>query len=176
MSIPGDREDFDEFAAGSWRRLIGAAFLLTGNVHDAEELAQTALTGTYVAWRRVRRDDAWRYARKALVNANIDRHRARMRRPQETFAAVLESADPQSATATIEDRDQLMRLLGLLATRERAVVVLRYYCDLSVPEVAQLLDVSQGTVKSSASRALAKLRVAEGSAVPSRHGIWKENT
>ena len=70
-------DEFDEFAAAAWPRLRRSAFLLTGDHHLAEDLAQTALARTYASWRRVRRADALAYARKVLVNANIDRLRRR---------------------------------------------------------------------------------------------------
>ena len=70
-------QEFDEFAAAAWPRLRRSAYLLTGDHHLAEDLAQTALARTYASWRRVRRSDALAYARKVLVNANIDRLRRR---------------------------------------------------------------------------------------------------
>jgi RNA polymerase sigma-70 factor (sigma-E family) len=148
-------QEFDEFVVAAWPRLHWTGLLLTGDRHLAEDLAQTALARTYVAWRRVRREDALAYARKILVNANIDRLRRRR------LHEVPEVGDRQPAAAadsSVEDRDQLLRLLGVLSTRERKVLVLRHYFDLSETVVAEELGISVGTVKSTSSRALAKLR------------------
>lgn len=149
---------FDEFAAAAWPRLRWSAYLLTGNHHLAEDLAQTALVRTYASWRRVRRNDALAYARRVLVNLNIDRHRRRH------FSEVGEDwlADSPAAgddTAGTDDRDELLRLLAGLTLRERQVVVLRHYFDLSEADVAAEVGVAPGTVKSTLSRALSKLRV-----------------
>lgn len=139
-----------------WPRLRRAAYLLTGDHHLAEDLAQDALARTYVAWRRVRRDDAQAYARKVLVNLNIDR--LRKRRPTEV---VLEAAGQLSApdgSRGSDDRDEAVRLLAELSERERRIVVMRHYLDLSEAQVAAELGLPAGTVKSALSRALAKMR------------------
>lgn len=155
-------EDFDDFAYAAWPRLRWSAFLLTGDSHLAEDLAQTALAKTFASWSRVRRDDAHAYARRVLVNANIDR--LRRRRVVEVGDETLAGVADTSPTSRVEDGDELVRLLAGLSSRERRVVVLRYYFDLSEATVADELGVSIGTVKSTASRALAKLR-----AVPAPH-------
>jgi RNA polymerase sigma-70 factor (sigma-E family) len=150
------RTDFEEFVVGAWPRLRHAGWLLTGHDHDAEDLASTALARTYAAWRRVRHGDPYAYARRCLVNAQIDR--VRRSRGREVVSATL----PEQPTATHDeraaDREQLAALLARLSARERRIVVLRYYFDRSEAEVADELGVSVGTVKSTASRALAKLR------------------
>jgi RNA polymerase sigma-70 factor (sigma-E family) len=159
----GDRDrEFDEFAAAAWPRLRWTAYLLVGDRHLAEDLAQTALVRTYAAWRRVRRDDAMAYARKVLVNANIDR--LRRRTATEVPLAQAPSESPQPTGDPVADRDALVRLLGTLTAVERKVVVLRYLYDLTEPMVAAELGVSVGTVKSTTSRALAKMRVSTGAA------------
>lgn len=149
---------FDEFAAAAWPRLRWSAYLLTGNHHLAEDLAQAALVRTYASWRRVRRTDALAYARRVLVNLNIDRHRRRH------FSEVGEdwlAATPAAGDDTVgaDDRDELLRLLAGLTPRERQVVVLRHYFDLSEADVAVEVGIARGTVKSTLSRALSKLRV-----------------
>ena len=153
-------KDFDEFAGAAWPRLRRSAYLLSGDYHLAEDLAQTALARTYAHWRRVRRDDALAYARRVLVNANIDRLRRRR---------LLEVGDGDHGTALAQapsppdersdERDELVRMLRALTDRERRVIVLRHYFDLSEREVADELGIAPGTVKSTLSRALAKLRV-----------------
>lgn len=154
--------DFDDFAVAAWPRLRRSAYLLTGDHHLAEDLAQTALARTYASWRRVRRDDALAYARKVLVNANIDRiRRRRLREFGGPGADGLLAAWPASGHGPeiASDRDEVVRLLAGLTDRERRVVVLRHYFDLSEAEVARELGIAPGTVKSALSRALRKLRV-----------------
>jgi RNA polymerase sigma-70 factor (sigma-E family) len=151
-------QQFDEFAAAAWPRLRRSAYLLCGDLHLAEDLAQTALVRTYAHWRRVRRADALAYARKVLVNLNIDR--VRRRRGYDVGAEPLAAlADGGRGEATTDDRDEIVRLLSELTDRERQVVVLRHYFDLAEADVAHELGVTAGTVKSTLSRALAKLRV-----------------
>ncbi|WP_200954582.1 MULTISPECIES: SigE family RNA polymerase sigma factor [unclassified Nocardioides] len=148
---------FDEFAAAAWPRLRRIGFLLTGDHHLAEDLAQIALVKTYASWRRVRNDDAGAYARRVLLNANIDR--MRRRRLVEVGDAALDVVPVTGGEGGVADRDQIARLLAGLTDRERRVVVLRHYCDLSEADVAHELGIAPGTVKSSLSRALGKLRV-----------------
>lgn len=152
--------DYEDFATQAWAPLFKAAYFLCGSVHDAEELTQIALTRTYLAWRRVRPDGAYRYARKTLVNASIDQHLARQRSPIHLVDNVPESSDPSTDSSdAVDDRMSLVQLLARLSARERAVVVLRYYDDSSEQEVADMLGLRLGTVKSLASRGLAKLRI-----------------
>jgi len=150
-------EEFDEFAVAAWPRLLRSAYLLCGDHHLAEDLVQTALARTYARWRHVRRDDAPAYARRVLVNLNIDR--LRRRRPVEVHDALPDRPDPAPGTDASDDRAEVVRLLATLTERERRVVVLRHYFDLPEPLVAKELGISAGTVKSTLSRALAKLRV-----------------
>lgn len=156
-------QGFDEFALAAWPRLRRSAYLLTGDHHLAEDLAQTALTRTYASWRRVRRADALAYARKVLVNANVDR--LRRRRFAEiggpgADGMVAARASTGAGPEVVGDRDEIVRLLAELTERERRVVVLRHYFDLSEAQVASELGIAPGTVKSALSRALGKLRVA----------------
>ena len=153
-------DGFDEFASAAWPRLRRSAYLLTGDHHLAEDLAQTALVRTYSHWRRVRRADALAYARRVLVNLNIDRIRRR-HGTVDVGGALLETV-PSRSDARVDERDEAVRLLQTLGRRERQVVVLRHYFDLSEAEVAHELGVARGTVKSTLSRALAKLRVEAG--------------
>ncbi len=150
-------EEFDEFAVAAWPRLLRSSYLLCGDHHLAEDLVQTALARTYARWKHVRRDDALAYARRVLVNLNVDR--LRRRRPLEVRDAIPDRADPGQAHAGSDDRDEVVRLLATLTERERRVVVLRHYFDLSEAVVAKELGIAPGTVKSTLSRALAKLRV-----------------
>jgi RNA polymerase sigma-70 factor (sigma-E family) len=154
-------EEFTEFAAGAAPRLRRTAFLLCGNWHTAEDLAQTTLAKMFVSWRRISRQDAvYAYASRTLVNtylADRRRHRAR-----ELLAGWL----PETAAAppAPEMRMVVLDALATLPPRARVVVVLRYWADISVEQVADLLGCSQGNVKSQSSRALAKLRTVLGDA------------
>jgi RNA polymerase sigma-70 factor (sigma-E family) len=151
--------DFEDFARAAWPRLRQAAWLLTGHDHDAEDLASSALAKTYAVWRRVRSGDPYAYARRCLVNAQIDRHRRGRGRE-----LITDQVPEQQVSQWLEgsaDREELGQLLSRLTDRERRIVVLRYYFDRSEAEVAAELAVAVGTVKSTASRALAKMRVAE---------------
>ena len=164
MSRFAGNDGFDEFATAAWPRLRRSAYLLTGDHHLAEDLAQTALVRTYAHWRRVRRADALAYTRRVLVNLNIDR----IRRKHGTFEVgdtLLETL-PSRPDTRVDERDEAVRLLHTLTDRERRIVVLRHYFDLSEAEVAHELGVARGTVKSTLSRALAKLRVTAENGAP----------
>jgi RNA polymerase sigma-70 factor (sigma-E family) len=150
--------EFEQFVVDSWPRLRQVAWLLTRDVDDAEDLLQSVLVRACASWSRVSRDDPYAYVRRGLVNGHIDQWRRR-RGPIR-----IESGAPERAVhdaARVEDRSELIVLLGRLTARERATVVLRHYLDLSTAEVAAELGVSTGTVKSTLSRALATLRVAQ---------------
>ena len=159
--MAGRDQDFDEFAHAAWPRLHRSAYLLTGDRQLAEDLAQTALERTYAKWRTVRRDDALAYARRIVVNLNVDR--LRRRRLTEVGGDALAHAGGAAVSrgdhAAYDDRDEVVRLLAGLTERERRVVVLRHYYDLPEVVVARELGIATGTVKSTLSRALAKLRV-----------------
>ena len=152
-------EDFDAFVTAACPRLRWSAYLLTGDHHLAEDLAQTALARTYSRWSRVRRDDALAYTRRVLVNLNIDRlRRRRYHEVSEAHAPEVVAPDRPAEDAAV--RAEVLDLLATLTDRERRVVVLRHYFDLSEAAVAAELGIAPGTVKSTLSRALGKLRVA----------------
>jgi RNA polymerase sigma-70 factor (sigma-E family) len=153
-----DEDEFRRFTAARWAGLVRTAYLLTGDLGHAEDLAQTTLIKAYRSWHRVRRaEDVDAYVRKILVNAN--RSRFRVRRPAEySVATVPEHQVAPDLSRGVEERDVLLAALAGLPPRQRAIVVLRYWEDLSEGEVAELMGCSVGNVKSQASRALAKLR------------------
>jgi RNA polymerase sigma-70 factor (sigma-E family) len=155
--VPDDAA-FRTFVETNGATLLHAARLLTGDHHRGEDLVQTALTRVYLRWDRI--DAPLAYARKALVTAHIDSTRRRWwgEKPTETLPEV--AADDGAGSA--DERDELRRLLAGLSPKERAVIVLRYYCDLSEHDAAATLGVPVGTVKSTCSRALARLRVEAG--------------
>ncbi|OIJ64902.1 SigE family RNA polymerase sigma factor [Streptomyces mangrovisoli] len=153
---------FQEFVRARWSHLVRTAYLLTGDAHHAEDLTQTALTKAYRSWRRVARtDNPEAYVRRMLVSCNSDRFRKR--RVQEALTAA--PPEPPAAdgdVGRIAERGALLGALAQLPPRQRAVVVMRYWEDLSEAEVAEVLGCSPGTVKSQASKGLAKLRALPG--------------
>lgn len=149
--------EFQAYMAARWPVLVRTAFLLTGDRFLAEDLAQTALTRVYASWRRVRRaDDVDAYVRRVLVNANSGRFRKR--RVDEHLVPVPQDGRSHVPHEPIAQRSALMAALAELPPRQRAVVVLRYWEDLSEREVATVLGCAVGTVKSQAAKALARLR------------------
>jgi RNA polymerase sigma-70 factor (sigma-E family) len=178
-----DEASYREFVVARRRALLRTAFLLSGDWHLAEDLVQETLAKLYVVWRRVkRRDEVDAYARKALLHAYIDNQRRPWRREQLADGSVTKrsEADEHGARpggtagdpAQMGDPGVRQRLLDVLAEvppRQRAALVLRFWEDLSVEQVASLLNCSTGTVKSQTSKALAKLRV-DDSLVPAGAG------
>jgi RNA polymerase sigma-70 factor (sigma-E family) len=141
--------------------LLRTARSLTANPSDAEDLLQTALTKTYVAWDRIEDHRALDgYVRRALLNTRTSQWR---KRKVDEFACD-ELPEPEPAPGGDDPaerqalRDAMWRAIMKLPARQRAMVVLRYYEDLSEVQTAEVLGVSVGTVKSAVSRALGKLR------------------
>ena len=161
-------EEFTEFAQASYGGLRHAAYLLTGDRHAAEDATQAALVRTYAAWSRVRRDDAFAYARRVLVNYVTDRWRRRLR--EYPAGDLPERASGPDLADGVALRQWLTAALAGLTARERAVIVMRYLFDLPEATVARDLGVTLGTVKSTSSRALAKLRVSAEPEVPAIGG------
>ncbi|MGN4161893.1 SigE family RNA polymerase sigma factor [Streptomyces sp. NEAU-PBA10] len=149
--------DFETFAAARWPRLLRTAYLLTGDHHEAEDLVQVTLAKLYPAWPRVRDlDEPDAYVRRALVNNNLSRFRKR--RVVQLLTPRLPERAQEGGAARAEQRSLLLEALGTLPPRQRAVVVLRYWEDLSEQQAADVLGCSPGKVKSQASRGLRKLR------------------
>jgi RNA polymerase sigma-70 factor (sigma-E family) len=151
-------EDFDEFVRRSSGSLLRTGYLLAGDRGHAEDLLQDALLRTARNWRTARAAPE-AYARRVLVNLTRDRWRALKRRPAEDLTACSDQgaavADPATAWA---DRHVIAASIWLLPEQQRAVVVLRLWDEMSVRETAELLGISEGTVKSYTSRAVARLR------------------
>lgn len=152
-----ERARFAEFVHGRGQALQRTAYLLTGDWALAEDLVQTALARAYPRWDRIRHDDPEAYVRKALVNtwASWWRRRWRGEVPTEELP---ERHVTHDEYAHADRRDAVRSALERLPKRQRAVMVLRYHEDLTEAQVAELLGISIGTVKSQASKALAKLR------------------
>lgn len=159
-----DREaEFAAFMAHAAPVLARTAWLLCGDAHQADELVQQALVRTYVAWPRARERDPLAYARRTLANLRIETWRRRRREVLVAPADVPEHGQGSGADQHAE-RDLLVRALAQLSPRQRRVVVLRHFEGMSEREVADDLGVSVGTVKSTASRSLARLREVLGDA------------
>lgn len=147
---------FEEFVAARGPRLLRVAWLLTGDAHLAEDLLQTVLAKVWPKWHRIADENPEAYVRKALVNTSASwRHRR-------WWGEVPHERLPDLGVADAFDAVDLERSLAAeirrLPPRQRAVVVLRYFEDLSVEETAKVLDCRPGTVKSQASKALHALR------------------
>jgi RNA polymerase sigma-70 factor (sigma-E family) len=143
--------------------LRNTAYLLCGDWHLAEDLTQAAFTKLYRAWPRIERHDTLdQYARQVLLRTFLDDRRRPWRREKPTPPedAVLDVTAPE--VGGVEDRELLRSALQQVPARRRAVLILRFWADLPVDQVAQILGCSAGTVKSQTSRGLADLRDALG--------------
>jgi RNA polymerase sigma-70 factor (ECF subfamily) len=146
-----ESEAFEALCRGTYEQLVRAAYLIVGDVHEAEDLAQEALARAFERWRQVSRYDrpeAW--VQRVLTNLAISsaRRRARRRRlPWSSDVPAPETSDPVVVAA-----------IRALAPQQRAVLALRYLCDRSVAETAEILGKPEGTVRSITSQALGRLR------------------
>jgi RNA polymerase sigma-70 factor (sigma-E family) len=155
-----DDSEFSEFAEAAVIRLRQTAFLLSRDWHLAQDLTQITLAKVYVRWRRI--DDPHAYAKKILLRVFLDHRRRRS-----SGELALESVPETVATVDLPElRLTLFEALGHLPPRDRAIVVLRYWEDLSVRDVAALLDLTEGVVKIQSMRSLAKLRILLGEDSP----------
>jgi RNA polymerase sigma-70 factor (sigma-E family) len=148
-------EDFIEFAAVEMVRLRRTAYLLCGDWHGAEDLTQIALTRTLLAWRRIsKRESAHAYAHRTLVNAYLGQRRTR-RSGEVPISAV---PDVAGLPGSNDLRMVLLAALATLPPQARAIVVLRYWEDQSIEQVAEILRCSTSNVKGQSARGLQKLR------------------
>jgi RNA polymerase sigma-70 factor (sigma-E family) len=153
-----DDADFSAFVAASARRLLRCAYLITGNVAEAEDLLQSALERAYRRWPSIRRKEVPEaYVRKIIVTAAIDAGRRRK------FASTPLDEEqlpglPDAAVERLPARAALLSCVRELPPGQRAVLVLRYFDDLTEAETARTLGCSVGTVKSQHARAMARLR------------------
>jgi RNA polymerase sigma-70 factor (sigma-E family) len=167
MSFVGDHEDshgrdddaaFRDYVLARETTLRRIAVMLTGNRADAEDLVQAALANTYLAWGKIHDRGALdAYVRRAMINTHISWWR---RRKLEEFPT--DELPDQEVADHARDSDLaevVRRALDRLPQRMRAAVMLRYFDDMTEPEIAALLGVSLGTVKSTVSRAVARLRI-----------------
>jgi RNA polymerase sigma-70 factor (sigma-E family) len=149
--------DFEEFVVARRDALLRTAYLLTGNHHDAEDLVQSALIKVVPKWGRIK-DRPEAYVRQVLARESVSRWRRRRWR-EVTTDVVPETTDQYSTGSTgTTDRIALLEDLRSLSPRQRAVLVLRYFDDLTETDTAAALGISVGTVKSHAHDALERLR------------------
>ena len=153
----GIDEDFAEFVGARWGSLYRLAYLLTASPASAEDLLQTTLEKAYVNWARIgQMDYAEAYVRRMLATTLISSRRRAWTRERPTEH--LPETGSDSAELPVLDRSLLWPLVCALPDRQRAVIVLRYYEDLSEAQIADVLGCATGTVKSQASAAIAALR------------------
>ncbi|MGB6456516.1 MAG: SigE family RNA polymerase sigma factor [Streptosporangiaceae bacterium] len=153
--------DFRDYVRTRSRALLRTAYLLTGNVADAEDLVQSALAKTYLAWDRIEDRGALDgYVRRAIVNTHISWWRRR--RLQEYPTDELPDQAVADHAISSDLQETMRQAVDRLPQRMRAAIMLRYYDDMTEAEVAEVLGVSLGTVKSTVARAVAKLRIDAG--------------
>lgn len=167
-SVPRDEREreFVEFVAGHQAALLRFAYLISGHRQTAEDLVQTALVKTYLAWGRLRDRGALdAYVRRAIVNEHINLLRRpwkRRERSSEALSTPTPETGPQAAAPEDrldrETKSVLFELVRELPPRQRAAVVLRYYEGFTEAQTAEVLGCSVGTVKSQTFRALKSLR------------------
>ena len=151
--------EFDEFVIARQRRMLRTAYLLCGDWHLAEDLTQNALAKVYVGWARIQRvDNVDAYVHRMLFRTYIDTYRRRRKRE------ILSDAVPDVADLAGDGdlRRALLKALAQVSPRYRAVLVLRFWEDRSIPEAAEALGLSEGTVKSHTHRGLHQLRTVLG--------------
>lgn len=161
MSV--EEQGYLEWAAGCQQRLLRSAFLLTGDVHRAEDLVQDALVKVALRWERLREGHPTAYARTVIARDNVSwwrryRREALVADPSRRRAE--DSAWAADHVGEVETRLVVLRALDRLTAGQRRVLVLRHFDDLSERETAEILGVSVGTVKSQNAAALARLRAA----------------
>ncbi|WP_198667662.1 SigE family RNA polymerase sigma factor [Glycomyces dulcitolivorans] len=158
---PPDRDrDFTEWAAAKSRMLLRSAYLLTGNWTTAEDLVQLTLTKTYLAWDKISSAESIdSYTKRILFNTNASWWRKRTNHERPTDY-IRESGSDRGSDFTERGaiRDAMWRHVTALPKRQRAILVLRYYEHRTDAEIAEILGISVGTVKSQSSRALAGMR------------------
>ena len=155
-----DDQDFAVFVAARSRRLLHAGDLLTGDRAPAEDLVQQALARAYLRWGSIRGGNPEAYVRNAMLNAYLDWWR-RLRWRELPESAAAHGPVGEDLAVDVVRRDAVRQALAVLTRKERAVIVLRYWFDLSEAQIADELNIAPGTVKSTAARALKRLRGSE---------------
>jgi RNA polymerase sigma-70 factor (sigma-E family) len=152
-----DEEAFRGFVAARSVALLRTGYLLVGDVGRAEDLLQTALVKTYLAWSRIRDTSSIEgYVRRTMVTTATSWWRGR--RYRERVVDQVPEVATTDGVADLVERDAMWEHLQVLPAKQRAVIVLRFYEGMAEAEIADVLGISRGTVKSHTSRALAALR------------------
>jgi RNA polymerase sigma-70 factor (sigma-E family) len=157
--MDGEAErEYVEYVSARLPALRRAAYLLCRDPHRADDIVQATTTALYRTWRRVRAADSIDgYVHRTLVRKYLDERRL----PWNRVRLMWQIPDPvEHPVSRIEDRDQLRAALARLSHAQRTVLVLRFVCDLSVEQVAEILGTSQSNVKSHCARGLAAMRKA----------------
>lgn len=149
--------EFRNFVTGSQSRLIKFAEFLTRDTGLAEDLVQHAYAKVFASWPKLRTGLPEAYARRCIINGHTDRWRRGIWK-ERPLDDTVDRGDAADLSVESAERDAVMRALGRLTKRERAVIALRYYCDLSTDEIALEMGIAAATVRTTAFRALAKLR------------------
>ena len=157
-TAPRRDEDFAEFVRSRWGPLVRLGYAVTGDVGRAEDVVQEAFARLWPRWSRLRDEDPYAYARRMVVNGAVSAGRRPWRREQPASDVGDSAVVPAQDLDRVADRAALAQALARLPVRQRAVIVLRYAEGLSEAQVADLLGCTTGTVKSQASRGLARLR------------------
>jgi RNA polymerase sigma-70 factor (sigma-E family) len=163
-------DQFAEFVAGALPRLLRFGYALTGDPASAEDLVQTALGRSLRAWRLRRIDNPQAFVQKVMVNSYATWYRSSHLRREVVTPEPMDSLAHDNHAEKIEDRDVIWRALSKLPPRQRAVIVLRYYEDLSEQDIAEVMAISAGTVKSQSARALRRLAEVLAPAEVTRRG------
>jgi RNA polymerase sigma-70 factor (sigma-E family) len=153
-----DESEFTDLVAAMSHRLLRTAYAVCGDRHLAEDAVQSALASAYRSWRHVREaDNSEAYLRKMVVNELLGRRRRKAWAMASPGASAHEPSHASHEVAVVE-RDRVWNAITDLPPRQRAVVVLRFYEDMSEAEIAEALGIRPGTVKSQAAAAMAHLR------------------
>jgi RNA polymerase sigma-70 factor (sigma-E family) len=178
LRVPAARREFEQFVSNEADQLLRTAYVMTGDLTEAEDLVQETLLRVARRWPKVRTmDHPAAYARRILVNLVIDHAGQRARRnrelaERETIVGTGPADRPADGElGTVDSYAVLVAALASLPARQRAVIVLRYWQDLPETEVAAVLGCSIGTVKSTASRGLSRLRELISAAEPGRSAM-----
>jgi RNA polymerase sigma-70 factor (sigma-E family) len=155
LSAEEDRE-YAEYVSAALDRLRRTAYLLCGDAHRADDIVQSALVAVYLHWRKVRTvGNLDGYVHRILVRRYIDETRRSWAR---VLLAWREADTAAPAGPSVEDTHAVQAALAKISRGRRTVLVLRFYCDMSIQETAAVLGLSAGTVKSQTSRGLAEMR------------------
>lgn len=166
------QQDYVDYVTANLVPLRQLAYLLCGDEHTADDLVQQTITKLFVRWRRLRDvEHLDRYVRTMLVNTFLDERR----RPWSRVVALMSRPvePPPVPDHSVEDAIVVRAALAKVPRKQQAVLILRFLCDHSVEEVAEIMGCSLGTVKSQSSRGLAKLRylLESGERRPIRNGV-----